>query len=98
MLKIKNYIAANSVELLEEVNNILFEEQWKKYGMENVEQGEMQSMRIYVHDHELADVSLPYTITDFDQMEEEEGDGNFFIDGKIIPRYIIRHIVGNSSR
>lgn len=94
MLKIKNYIAANHTELLNQVNQILFEEQWLKYGMENIGQGEMQSMRMYVHDHELANVSLPYPISDFEEMEEEEGDGNFFIEGKIIPRYVIRHIVG----
>jgi len=62
--------------------------------MDNRAQGEMQSMRMYVHEHELADVSLPYPITPIDQIPEEEPDGHFFIDGKFIPRYVIRHIVG----
>ena len=94
MNKIKTFIAANQSELLAQMNNQLFLEQWNKYGMKNIEQGEMQSMRMYVHDHELADVSLPYSIDDFEKIQEEEPDGNFFIDGKVIPRYVIRHIVG----
>jgi DNA polymerase III subunit alpha len=94
MAKVKAYIAANHEELLTKLNENLFLEQWEKYGMDNIAQGEMQSMRMYVNDHELADVSLEYEITDFDKIEEEEPDGNFFIEGKIIPRYVIRHIVG----
>jgi hypothetical protein len=94
MLKIKAYITSNQVTLLNRLNHELFMEQWEKYGMDNIAQGEMQSMRMYVHDHELSDVSLPYEISDFATMPEAESDGNFFIDGKIIPRYLIRHIVG----
>lgn len=94
MAKVKAYIAANHEELLAKVNENLFLEQWEKYGMNTIEQGEMQSMRMYVHDHELADVSLPYEIAALDRIPEEEPDGNFFIDGKIIPRYVIRHVVG----
>lgn len=94
MAKVKAYIAANHDELLSALNHKLFLEQWEKYGMDNVEQGEMQSMRMYVKDHELADISLPYVISDLSKIEEEEADGNFFIEGKIIPRYVIHHIVG----
>lgn len=94
MAKIKNYIAANHSALLEQLNNILFEEEWNKYKMDTLAQGEMQSMRMYVHEHELADVSLRYNISALNQIPEEEPDGHFFIDGKFIPRYVIRHIVG----
>lgn len=94
MDKVKAFIAANHEELLQQLNQNLFMEQWAKYGMDNIEQGEMQSMRMYVNEHELADVSLPYVIDDFEKIQEEEGDGNFFIEGKVIPRYVIRHIVG----
>lgn len=94
MAKVKAYIAANQTELLEKLNHELFMEEWNKYKMDNPAQGEMQSMRMYVEEHELADISLPYEISDFAIMPEAESDGNFFIEGKVIPRYIIRHIVG----
>lgn len=96
MVPVKNHIAEHQEELLSTLNNILFMEEWDKYKMETPEEGEMQSMRMYVNGHELSNVQedIPFTIDDLNSFEEEETDGNFFIDGKFFPRYRLRHIVG----
>lgn len=94
MAKIKSYISSNHNELLAKLNERIFLEEWDKYKMDTVEQGEMQSTRMYVHEHELADVSLPYEISALDKIQDDEQDGNFYIEGKFFPRYVIHHIVG----
>lgn len=95
MDKIRNYIKANHDRLLEELNHILFMEQWDKYKMDTLSQGEMQSMRMYVSGHELQHLEFEnIELSEFDTMPENETNGQFFIEGKFFPRYMIRHIVG----
>lgn len=95
MNKIKNYISANHQMLLDKYNNILFQEQWRKYKMDYTQEGEMQSMRFYINGHPLNNISIQeVTITPLNEIEEEKQDGTFFINGQFIPKYEIYHIIG----
>ena len=94
MAKIKSYIVKEHDSLLEKLNEELFMAEWEKYKMDNLPQGEMQSMRIYVSGHELDGYELPYNISKLSEIVEGETDGQFYIEGKFIPRYVIHHISG----
>ena len=89
---IKTYIKNNHDELLKKVNNYLFEEEWEKYKMRSVEEGEMQSLRMYTGKHPLKKFGMTYDpIT---ELEENNHVGMFNIQGKRFPKHYIYRIVG----
>lgn len=91
---LKNYIKTNEKVLLEKLNKKLFEEQWEKYKMDSESQGEMQSTRVYIGEHELNNYHFVPETTPLDEIEPEKIVGNFFIKGKFFPKYEIYTIVG----
>ena len=94
MEKIKSYIAANCEELLKKLNNILFMEEWKKYGVNSIAEGEVNSMRIYIHDNPFNHVITNLHISTLDEVREGEIESMMNIKGKIIPKMKIHHILG----
>lgn len=96
MLKAKQYIIDNQEELLEKYNNILINEQRKKYCLGNISKWEMDSMSFYYHKHELADIDLnKYGISKFSELPEKPiVDRIFEIKGRQIPIYKIEKIIG----
>lgn len=96
MLKAKQYIIDNQEELLEKYNNILINEQRKKYCLGSISKWEMDSMSFYYHKHELADIDLnKYGISKFSELPEEPiVDRIFEIKGRQIPIYKIEKIIG----
>ena len=94
MEKVRSFIVNNQEELLEKLNNCLFEEEWQKYGVNNIAEGEMKSMRFYIHEHPLAHVETALTISSLSEVELREMDKPFMIKGKVVPKYILHHIVG----
>lgn len=96
MEKIKSYIKTNQEDLLNELNQILFDEVWKKYCLGNLSKWEMDSVNCYFHSHELSEVNLVnYNVCDFARLPEEPPVVKWtkFKD-KVIPIYEIHRIAG----
>lgn len=92
--KVKNYIKENEGTLLSKLNQILFLEQWSKYGVNSLAEGEMKSMRTYLVEHPLANVETNLHISDLEELEKREMDKPFIIKGKVIPKPKVHHILG----
>ena len=84
MDKVRNYIAANHDTLLSTLNSILFSEEWHKYGVDSIAEGQCNSMRIYIHDNPFNHVITQLPISTLDEVREAEVVGSFKIKGKII--------------
>lgn len=89
---IKAYIKQHHDSLLEQVNEQLFQDEWEKYKMRSIEEGEMQSLRMYTDKHPLSKYNLEYdSIYD---MREDHFVGEFNIQGRRFPKYYIYRTVG----
>jgi DNA polymerase-3 subunit alpha len=65
----KDYITNNQKELLEKMNNSLFQEMWNKYAAGNYSSWEMDSMSYYYHPHELINVNKGmYDIVEYNSL------------------------------
>lgn len=58
MAPAKEYITKHKIELLDKLNDALFQEQWKKYAEGSLSKWEMDSLGCYYHDHELREARL----------------------------------------
>ena len=94
MEKIKAYITKNEKELLDKLNSILFNIEWDKYGVVSESEGEINSMRIYIHRNPLKDIITGLHISTLDEVRLGEIDSMMNIKGKLIPKMKIHHIVG----
>lgn len=92
----KKYFQEHQQELLDKFNNILFQEQWNKYGTGTISSWEMDSLGYYYHQHELANVRQEwYDIVPYDSLPEEpEVDYTFRRNGRDIPIYKTTRIMG----
>lgn len=91
----KSWIASNYDELLKKYNSILFKEVWDKYCEGNTSKWEMDSLCFYHGDHELLKVNNNrYGISDFNNIPNEEIESYFLKNGKQIPIYKLRMIIG----
>lgn len=88
---IKKFIKENHEELLEKVNQHLYNELWEKYKMRNAAEGEMQSLRMYTKTHPLVKFGMTYDRVD--ELEEKHVS-MFNIQGKQYPKHFIYRIVG----
>lgn len=92
----KKYIQEHQQELLDALNNSLFQEQWSKYAAGTESTWEMDSMGYYYHEHELANVHQRwYNIVEYDSLPEEpEVEYTFRRNGRDIPIYKTQRIMG----
>lgn len=92
----KKYIQEHQQELLDKMNNSLFQEQWNKYAAGNVSAWEMDSMGYYYHEHELAKVKQNwYNIYEYDNLPDEpEVEYTFKRNGRDIPVFKTCRIMG----
>lgn len=92
----KKYIQEHQQELLDALNDSLFQEQWRKYAAGNESTWEMDSMGYYYHQHELANVHQSwYNIVEYDSLPEEpEVEYTFRRNGRDIPIYKTQRIMG----
>ena len=92
----KKYIQEHQQELLDALNNSLFQEQWDKYAQGNISAWEMDSMGYYYHEHELANVRREwYNIIEYkDLPDEPEVEYTFRRNGRDIPIYKTHRIMG----
>ena len=69
---IRNYIANNKEQLLNDLNSCIFKEDWDKYATGNISSWEMEVLCFYYHEHELANInSHKYGFADFFSLPEE---------------------------
>ena len=87
MLPAKQYITAHKEELLEQLNNSLFQEEWNKYAAGSLSTWEMASLGFYYHDHELANINdSQYGIVEYNTLPEQPiVDYTFKRNGREIP-------------
>lgn len=92
----RNWLKNNQEELLNEYNEKLFNEQWKKYCLGTISKWEMDSMSYYWHDHELEHIQeRRYGISNFSELPEEPViDKIYNFNGREVPTYKITKIVG----
>ena len=93
----RNWIAENKDEILENLNSIIFKEDWIKYtGKNNLSAWEMEVLCFYYHKHELNQIdSKKYGFVDFFSLPQEpEVDRSFTKAGKTIHIYKLNKICG----
>ena len=93
---LRPYIQQNNHELLESINNKLFNNMWDKYCKGNISKWEMDSISCYLHPHELNGVDLTkYGVVDYFELPKEPIlDRNIFIKGQKVPLWKIFRIAG----
>ena len=80
--------------MLEKLNNILYQEEYNKYGLGSKLQWELDSLSFYYSDHPLKQIQMPIEITEVKELKENEFDGFWMIKGKKVPKYRLRTIIG----
>lgn len=90
------WISANKEEILDNLNTVIFMEDWNKYASGNVSSWEMESLCFYYHDHELANINnSKYGFVDFFSLPEEPQVEKVFKRGaSLIPIYKLFKICG----
>lgn len=96
MAPAKEYITKNKKELLEKLNDCLFNEVWEKYAGGNYSSWEIDSVGFYYHNHELENIkSSLYNIVDFNSLSESpQVDYYFKRNGNQIPIFKTMRICG----
>ena len=62
----RDWLKENQNEVLNQYNNLLFNETWNKYANGNISAWEMESLCFYYHEHELSNINKhKYGIVDF---------------------------------
>ena len=94
MLKIKKYISEYKTELLEKLNNKLFSDEFNKYCSGDELQWELDSLNFFFSGHPLEAANEKLDTTRLEDIIEGAQDNPFNIDGKIIPKMKLYHIIG----
>ncbi len=92
----RNWLKENQNEVLNQYNNLLFNETWNKYATGNISAWEMESLCFYYHEHELANIDKhKYGIVNFSTLSyEPEVDYFFKRAGRDIPIFKLYKITG----
>ena len=91
---VKSYIAAHP-ELLDNLNNILYQEVWDKYALGNISKWEMDSLSFYSSPHELINLSPMYNVCNYFNLSENPIIDKIFNKGdKSIVLYKLNVIAG----
>ena len=92
----RDWLKENQNEVLNQYNNLLFNETWNKYATGNISAWEMESLCFYYHEHELANIDKhKYGIIDFSTLSyEPEVDYFFKRAGRDIPIFKLYKIAG----
>ena len=92
----RNWIASDKDNILQELNNRIFMDDWNKYAKGNISSWEMEALCFYYHDHELANLdSRKYDFVDFFSLPSEPIVEKVFKRGSAyIPIYKLYSICG----
>ncbi len=94
---IRKWIKENQQEILNNLNNLIYNQTYNKYAEGSISKWEMDSLSFYYHAHELATLDNDrYEIVDFFSLPEEPIIDKSFTtkDGKEIEMYKISRIAG----
>lgn len=96
MVIVKGYIVSFQKELLDKLNDRLFNDEYYKYCSGDDAQWELDSMNFYFHRHPLDRVipQMNVHITPIQDIVEGAQDGQFVIKGKVIPKMKLYSIAG----
>lgn len=94
---VRDWMKANQQEILNDLNDRLYNETADKYAQGSISHWEMESLNFYYHDHELADLNnKAYGVVDFFELPEEPKIDRTFTtkDGSVITMFEINRIAG----
>jgi len=96
MNKVRDWMKRDQEKILNQLNELLFKEEYEKYAEGNLLRWELDALNFYHSGHELEGVAeqLPILISKLDNIPDNEIIGEFNFDGKVFPKYQIRHIFG----
>jgi len=92
----REWIASDKEAILNNLNGLIFKQDWDKYAEGNYSSWEMEAMCFYYHDHELKDINFQkYGISDFFKLPENpEVERTFTKAGKTINIFKLYRICG----
>ena len=94
----RGWIADNKEQILEDLNNAIFLEDWNKYAKGTISAWEMEVLCFYYHPHELINVNhIKYGFSDFFKLPEEpiiDKEKTFVKNGKEIKIFKLQKICG----
>ncbi|MCM1219547.1 MAG: DNA polymerase III subunit alpha, partial [Lachnospiraceae bacterium] len=92
----REWIKSDTENILEQLNNLIFMQDWNKYAYGNISSWEMEALCFYYHDHELKNVNnSKYGFVDFFKLPEEPTVEKVFKKGSsTIPIYKLHKICG----
>lgn len=92
----RTWIANDKDKILNDLNSLIFKEEWDKYAKGNLSSWEMEVMCYYQHEHELAHLDVNrYGFSDyFNLPEDPEVDRSFYKGGKEIKIFKLAKICG----
>lgn len=95
MDSLREWIKENHDEILQEYNDMLFEEYWRENAEGSLSKWEMESLCFYYHEHELAKVNKEkYGIVNFSDIISEDVERYFPRNGSMFPIYRLNKIIG----
>lgn len=96
MDKARNYFKTHQDELLQQLNQTLFDEMWNKYAAGTLATWEMDSLGFYYHDHPLANIDkISYNIIPYNQQPDNPiVERTFKRNGVDIPLFKTCRIIG----
>lgn len=96
MDKPRAYIKAHQEELLQQLNTLLFNEEYEKYAKGNILRWELDSLNFYYSGHPLEGIAaqIPCEISSVKDLRENDFDGFWMIKGKRVPKYKLHTILG----
>ena len=90
----RDWIAKDKEGILDNLNTLIFKEDWDKYASGTISSWEMETMCFYYHKHELEDINKArYGFEDFFKLPEEPEVESYF-SRKKIPIYKLHTIAG----
>ena len=92
----RDWLKNNQIKILNQYNDLLFNQAWKKYATESISYWEMESLCFYYHEHELANINkYKYGLVNFFDLSYNP-EVDYFIkrNGKEIPIFKLYKIAG----
>lgn len=93
---LRTWMKENQEKILQDLNTIIFKEEWDKYAKGSFSHWEMEVLCFYHHPHELINVNTEkYGIADFLSLPEEPVVSNTFVrSGKTVQMFELNRICG----
>ena len=93
---VRNWIASDKDGILDQLNRVIFKEDWDKYAKGTISAWEMEALCFYYHEHELAHLDRnKYGFSNFSTLSEvPEIDRSFVKAGKTINIFKLHRICG----